>query len=76
MTASPAGEVTTVRFDTAELADAARAGLGGLIARFDDPATPYTPMPRPLRAPRFNDYAHLARLKEWSIGGYAEDAVP
>ena len=37
--------------------------------RFDDPETGYPAVPRPLRAPRFNDYAHLARLKEWSLGG-------
>jgi ATP-dependent helicase/nuclease subunit B len=44
----------------------ARAGLLSLIAAFDDPATPYYSLPRPARAPRFNDYLHLARVQEWT----------
>ena len=35
-----------------------------LIDRFDDPSTPYTPVPDPHRAPRYSDYAHLERLAE------------
>jgi ATP-dependent helicase/nuclease subunit B len=65
----PAGEIAPAKEDPAVLAETARAGLGRLIACFDDPATGYSSVPRPLRAPRFNDYAHLARLKEWSLGG-------
>jgi ATP-dependent helicase/nuclease subunit B len=42
----------------------ALAGLRRLIARFDDPDTPYLSVPRPERAPRYGDYAHLARVKE------------
>jgi len=37
-----------------------------LIARFDDPQTPYLARPRPEYALRYNDYAHLARIKEWA----------
>lgn len=48
------------------LADAALAGLTALIARFDDPATRYLARPRPDHALRHNDYAHLARVQEWS----------
>ncbi|MCH7592755.1 MAG: hypothetical protein IH989_08260 [Planctomycetes bacterium] len=40
---------------------------------YDDPATPYRARPRPAAAPRFSDYEHLARVKEWSAGA-AEDA--
>ena len=43
----------------------AREGLSRLIAHFDDPATPYLPVPRPEVAPIFGDYEHLARLGEW-----------
>jgi ATP-dependent helicase/nuclease subunit B len=43
----------------------AREGLARLIAHFDDPATPYVPIPRPEIAPVFNDYEHLARVGEW-----------
>ncbi len=69
----PPGEIVPVRGDPAALAEAARAGLARLVAAFDDPATAYPPVPRPLRAPRFNDYAHLARIKEWSLAGFAPD---
>jgi ATP-dependent helicase/nuclease subunit B len=50
----------------AELAAEALAGLHRLIERFDDPATPYYARPVPDQALRYNDYAHLARIKEWS----------
>ncbi len=70
--AESAGEITAIRGEPAMLAGQALAGLGALVARFDDPATPYHAVPRPALAPRWNDYAHLARLKEWSVPG--EDA--
>ncbi|MGQ9370925.1 double-strand break repair protein AddB [Azospirillum sp. ST 5-10] len=65
----PAGEVRPVKGDVAALAAAARAGLEALIRAFDDPATPYRSCPRPAMAPRYTDYAHLARVQEWSAGG-------
>ena len=43
----------------------AETGLTNLIATFDDPATTYQAVPKPGRAPRYDDYAHLARLAEW-----------
>ena len=52
--------------DAARLAAEAIEGLKQLIATFDDPATPFEPMPWPERIPRFSDYRHLARLAEWS----------
>ena len=68
---NPAGEIETrgggdpdeVRRLVAEAVE----GLRSLVARFDDPATPYLATPRPERAPRYSDYGHLARLKEWSL---------
>ncbi|MEK0082047.1 double-strand break repair protein AddB [Benzoatithermus flavus] len=51
--------------DLAELLGHAKDGLARLIAHFDNPNTPYVPVPRPEIAPAFNDYEHLARLKEW-----------
>jgi len=65
------GEIKPVKpaeGDLAALAEQALAGLLGLIARFDLPETPYLSQPRGV-APRFSDYAHLARVKEWSAGG-------
>ena len=67
----PAGEIKPLKADKApgERAAEALAGLRELIARFDDPATPYHALPRPVWAPAYSDYAHLARVKEWAAGG-------
>ena len=50
------------------LAEQAREGLSKLIAVFDDPQTPYAALPRPYLVPRYNEYEHLARVKEWAAG--------
>ena len=44
-------------------------GLREVLSRFADPATPYLCRPTPAYIPRFDDYAHLARVQEWSAGG-------
>ncbi|MEO3435054.1 double-strand break repair protein AddB [Inquilinus sp. CAU 1745] len=67
----PAGEIKQVKVKDVplpELIEGARSGFAALVARFDDPATPYLSFPRPAYAPRFSDYAHLARVQEWSSG--------
>jgi ATP-dependent helicase/nuclease subunit B len=53
----------------------ARDGLERLIATFDDATMPYYSLPRPERAPRFNDYEHLARVKEWTALDDSEEAA-
>ncbi len=53
----------------AELAEKAGEGLIKLLSAFDDKATPYLAIPDPERAPRFNDYEHLERVKEWAALG-------
>ena len=50
----------------------ARDGLNGLIDAFDAGQV-YRSQPHPDRAPRFSDYAQLARVAEWSAAG--DDAV-
>jgi len=65
----PAGERIAAGHDAARLGREARSGLKRLIARFDDPATPYLSQPDPERAPPFSDYVHLARIQEWSVAG-------
>ena len=55
--------------DTATLMAQAERGLTRLIERFDAADTPYLARPRPDFVPRFDDYAHLARVLEWSAGG-------
>lgn len=62
----PAGKEQKIKADPSELAAEARKGLENLIAAFDDEATPYRAKPRPKYAPRYNDYEHLARVREWS----------
>lgn len=71
----PAGEVKAVGAkdaDPAALAQAALEGLRDLVLRFEDPATPYLAQPRAAYAPDYTDYAHLARVAEWSAGGDEE----
>jgi len=69
----PAGEEKPAGDDPTGLAERALDGLTALIAAFDDADTPYRSRPRPAAAPRFSDYEHLARVKEWSAGA-GEDA--
>jgi ATP-dependent helicase/nuclease subunit B len=45
---------------------AAAASLERLVVQFDDPAQAYLSQPHPGAAPRFTDYAQLARVAEWS----------
>jgi len=68
----PPGEAKAVKGDPGDLANRALDGLHRLVALFDDVATPYAALPRPDRTPRYNDYLHLARVKEWSAGGSGE----
>ena len=47
----------------------AETGLKELTARFDEASTPYLSRPRADAKPRFSDYEHLARTKEWGVTG-------
>jgi ATP-dependent helicase/nuclease subunit B len=58
--------------DAAQIAAAATMAadkLRDLIADFDRPERPYLSAPHPGRAPRFSDYAQLARRAEWDAAG-------
>ena len=67
----PAGEQKPLTAgDPGELIDRVLRGVGGLVARFDDPATPYLPVPVLRWKPRFSDYRHLERLEEDEDEGY------
>ncbi len=70
----PAGETRSAskKMEPEELAKEAFEGLQRLIAQFDNEATPYLTKPRPEFQDPFNDYEHLARVKEWSGGGSNE----
>ena len=65
-------ELSLFRGNQVELAaciEEAQAKLGELIDAFDDPARCYLSQPHPGRAPRFSDYAQLARVAEWAAAG-------
>jgi ATP-dependent helicase/nuclease subunit B len=64
----PPGEVRTLSLAPGDAADDALRGLENLFRAFDDPKTAYIAHPDPERGPAFDDYAHLARVKEWSAG--------
>ncbi len=51
---------------TPEFVEESLAKLARLVLRYRDPAMPYRARPRPELSLRFNDYAHLARIKEWA----------
>ena len=63
------GEIKSAGGDVPALIKQSVEGLGRLIAAFDSSDTPYEARPRPDQAPRFSDYEHLARVKEWSVAG-------
>jgi ATP-dependent helicase/nuclease subunit B len=72
----PAGKIHAVASDPTAIGERVAEALDGLrrlIAKFDDPATAYLSVPRPEKAPRYSDYAHLARIKEWSVAGEGEE---
>jgi ATP-dependent helicase/nuclease subunit B len=54
-----------VRGDPTQLAAEARAGLAALVASFAQDDAAYAATPDPQFAPRYDDYAHLARNSEW-----------
>jgi ATP-dependent helicase/nuclease subunit B len=60
--------------DPAALADAAVAGLFGLLEAFGPGEQPYVPVPRAEHAPKYNDYEHLERIREWSVNQTDEEA--
>jgi ATP-dependent helicase/nuclease subunit B len=50
------------------------AGVQMLLDAFAREETPYLSLPFPKFAPRFSDYDHLARVKEWSATGGESDS--
>ena len=65
----PPGEERTLKVeDVAMLAAAAIEGLTRHINHFDSVATPYRPLRRQRYKYDYDDFAHLARVAEWSSG--------
>ena len=68
----PGEQVPLYRKTPAEIPNAvieAKDRLCDLIDAFDQPGQPYLSRPQPDYAPRFSDYAQLARVAEWSAAG-------
>jgi ATP-dependent helicase/nuclease subunit B len=63
----PPGLIKPIEGEPAEQAKIALAGLRRLVEAYDLPDTPYPAVPDPYYAPRYSDYAHLARVKEWTV---------
>jgi len=70
----PAGQIRLVSEDAAAAANVAMEGLLRLITAFDDEDTPYAAVPRRDLAPRYSDYDHLARIREWSAADGGEES--
>jgi ATP-dependent helicase/nuclease subunit B len=62
----PPGQECPLEADVAQLARQALDGLNRLIAAFDEETTPYRALRRARFNYRFDDYAQLARVAEWS----------
>ncbi len=62
-------EVKPKGYSIEDMITDAEEGLRNLVARFDDPATPYLSLPRADAKPQYSDYDHLARVKEWGVSG-------
>ncbi len=66
------GKEIPVKADISTLSAEAYDGLVRLIAEFDQAETPYRARPRPEFAPKYSDYEHLARIKEWATADEGE----
>jgi len=63
------GEIRSVADNPEELARQALEGVTALVNLYARPDTPYPARPVPDIAPRYSDYEHLARVREWSTAG-------
>jgi ATP-dependent helicase/nuclease subunit B len=73
----PPGKESPVKTGSvSELARMALDGVGRLVSDFDDPATPYEPKRRARFSYKYDAYAQLARVAEWSAdAGPDEEAA-
>jgi ATP-dependent helicase/nuclease subunit B len=72
----PAGEERRIEFKEGNAdihADRALAKLQAVAARFEDEQQPYLPLVLSMWKNRYGTYDHLARVKEWSVGGTDEE---
>lgn len=60
------GEKTVEIKETQDLLERTAEQIKELVALFDFECTPYLARPNPKHLPKYSDYEHLARVKEWS----------
>lgn len=53
--------------DIKQLIMQAHENLQHLISAYNEKSMPYISLPRADKAPRFNDYEHLCRVREWGV---------
>jgi ATP-dependent helicase/nuclease subunit B len=71
----PAGEDRLIDFKDGNAdahAERALAKLRAVAERFEDEQQPYLPLVLPMWKSRYGPYDHLARIKEWAVGGTDE----
>jgi ATP-dependent helicase/nuclease subunit B len=74
----PAGEEKVIDFKDGNPdlhAERALAKLKTVVERFEDEQQPYRPLVLPMWKSRYGSYDHLARVKEWAVGG-TDEAEP
>jgi len=72
----PAGKPETIKFKEGtpdSQADRALAKLKEVAAIFEDESKPYLSLVHPMWKTHYGDYDHLARVKEWSLTGGADE---
>jgi ATP-dependent helicase/nuclease subunit B len=72
----PPGEARIVKFkdsDANAQADNALKRLIGVAVKFAEIETAYRPLAHPMWKTHYGDYDHLARVKEWSLTGGADE---
>ena len=60
------GEKTVEIKETQDLLERTAEQIKELVALFDFESTPYLARPNPKHLPKYSDYEHLSRVKEWS----------
>ena len=73
---SPAGESKPIEFKEGDAdlhAERALAKLTEVALKFEDEEQPYLPLGLSMWKSRYGTYDHLARVKEWSVGGDDEE---
>ncbi len=63
---------TIIEKNMIELLDKTYAQIQRIANLFEFETTPYLSCPNPSKAPKYSDYDHLARIREWSVVGDEE----